>query len=95
MSRQIKIDMSFASNVLYVRQTVAKSFGIAINQEFTWELLEKLVLDSDVLLATPSILVEGRSQLAIRLPKEDAALGALLQKITHLYPDKRILVMLH
>lgn len=95
MSQQIKIDMSFALNALYARQTVAMSFGIEINQEFTWDLLERLVLDSDVLRDTPSILVQGRSQLAVRLPKEDTALRALLQKISHLYPDKRILMVLH
>lgn len=89
------LDFTYAKTPLFVRQTLAKTFGVPLNQEFTWYILRAKIFDRTHSIPVTSLLIVGRSKLAQTLPEESDSLSNFLKELGTLRPDIDIRVVLH
>jgi len=75
------IDLTYAKNALFVRQTVAVAFGIPIDQELTWGFLQDRLCTSGGPEIPERILVRGLSLASIQLEEECQMLRNLLRAL--------------
>jgi hypothetical protein len=92
---QVTIDLTYAKNALFVRQTVAVAFGIPIDRELTWPILQERICDPANLAIPKKILVEGLPGLGIRVPDEERMLISLLLDLRVIRPDIEVMILLH
>lgn len=86
----VRINLTYAKNALFVRQTVAVAFGIPLDQEFTWPILYKVVSTSEKLAETRKILIEGMP--ATTISGELKLLSGFFREINVIRPDIEIAV---
>ncbi len=85
----VTLDISFAKNALFVRQTIAVAFGIPLDQEFTWPILYEKVRSSAGLAEAREIHVNGPYT---RIPDEERLFSHFLHEIGAIRPDIRIMI---
>ena len=90
----IEIDLSYAKSALFVRQTIARTFGIPLDQEFSWDILRALICRPDNPFLPHSITLRGWPQASGRLPEEAQELMALLHLLKTQHNIK-LLITLH
>jgi hypothetical protein len=95
MRYELRIDLSYAKNALFVRQTIAAAFGVPLGREFTWEILHSLICYPENPALPKSILVEGFSQLSVRVPDEEKNLRNFLRQLREVRPDIQVGFVLH
>jgi len=96
MQREIStLDFTYAKTPLFVRQTLAKTFGVPLNQEFTWPILRAKIFDPAHSIPVKSLLVVGRSNLAQTLPEESESLSSFIKELGMLRPDIDVRIVLH
>jgi hypothetical protein len=91
----ITLNLSFAKNALFVRQTLASAFGIPLDREFTWDALNLLICDAARARNVIQISVEGLSQLGVALPDEAKSFRELLGLLRAQLPHLKVLITLH
>jgi hypothetical protein len=89
------LDFTYAKTPLFVRQSLAKTFGVPLNQEFTWPILRAKIFDPAHSIPVKSLLIVGQSNLAQTLPEESNLLSSFLKELGMLRPDIDIRVALH
>ena len=94
-NEQTTIDFTYARTPLFVRQTIAVTFGIPIDQEFTWRILRERICDPGNSSVPKRLLVRGFSSLAVALPEEASMLRTVLKDLCTLRPDVEIQFVLH
>lgn len=94
-NEQATIDLTYAKTPLFVRQTIAVTFGIPLDQEFTWRILRERICDPANSSVPRRLLVRGFSSLAVALPEEASMLGGVLKALCALRPDVEIQFVLH
>lgn len=62
------IDLTYAKNALFVRQSVALAFGIPIDRELTWDFIQDRICNSHGFEMPGRVLIRG-------LPSPSSALG--------------------
>lgn len=67
-NKQVTIDITYAKNALFVRQSVAVAFGVPIDREITWVFLQDLLCNSSEFALAARVLVSG-------LPSASGAIG--------------------
>ena len=67
-NKQVTIDITYAKNALFVRQSVAVAFGVPIDREITWVFLQDLLCNSSEFALPARVLVCG-------LPSASGAIG--------------------
>jgi hypothetical protein len=92
---QVTIDLTYAKNPLFVRQTIAVALDIPIDRELTWDILRNWICDPDNRAMPRHLLFIGLPKLAVTLPHEERMLGGVLRKLQTLRPDVQILVVNH
>lgn len=92
---ELRIDLSYAKNALFVRQTIAVAFGIPINREFTWEILRNLICYPENPSLPENILIEGLLGLSSRVPDEGQHLSDFLRHLRTARPDIKVSILLH
>lgn len=90
----IEIDLSYAKNALFVRQTIARTFGIPLDQEFSWDILRALICRPENSFLPHSITMRGWAQFSGRLPEEAQELMALLRLLKSQH-NVKLLFTLH
>ena len=95
MSDEMVIDLTWARNALFVRQTIAKSFGIPLDREFTWDSLQTLICFSGNPKIPAKIAVFGLAGLGVSLPRETEKFSAFLRALKMARPDVDVRVRLH
>lgn len=92
---QVRIDFSDAKNALFVRQTVAKAFGLPLDREFTWDILRSLICYPENSALPESLLIEGLPSLGVCVPDEAQHLTTFLRDLRVVYPEIKIAVLVH
>ena len=90
----LTLDFECGRTPLFVRQTVATTFGIPLGQEFAWDTLTELVRAAVRESPPHSISVLGLSPVGVVMP-EASCLGVLLRELETEHPDIRISVTLN
>ncbi|ATQ77143.1 hypothetical protein CR152_23460 [Massilia violaceinigra] len=90
----LRIDLTYARSPLFVRQTVARAFGIPINQEFTWELLRDLICNLDASALPKEIVFSGWSNMEITIREEAERLSGFLQVLQKRHPDIKVSIII-
>jgi hypothetical protein len=90
----VRIDLSHAKNALFVRQTVAKAFGIPLDREFTWDILTRLICRPENSDLPEKVYVESCSSMSIRVPHEAKMLKKFFDSLREARPDIQITVRL-
>jgi hypothetical protein len=94
-SDQVTIDLTYGKNALFVRQTVAAAFGIAINRELTWEMIRETLSDPSNRTLPARIMVKGLPHLGTTVPHEADQLRSVLRELGALRPDIAIRILIH
>ena len=94
-SGQVTIDLTYAKNALFVRQTVAVAFGMPINRELTWEILRDRLCDPENRSLPATIVVKGLPSLGLSVPSEAKSLRSVLRELGTLRRDITISILLH
>lgn len=94
MSDKMVIDLTWAKNALFVRQTIAKSFGIPLDREFTWDSLQALICFSGNPKIPAKIDVYGFAGLGCSLKLEAEMFSTFLQALKIARPDVDVRVVL-
>lgn len=76
---QRTIDLTYAKNALFVRQSVAVAFGIPLDRELTWDFLHHRICKSHDLDMPGCVLIRGLSSASILLKDEIRMLRNLLR----------------
>lgn len=76
---QVTIDLTYAKNALFIRQSVAVAFGISIDREFTWEFFRDRLSASPALAILENILCRGLPRASLVEPDECLRLQDLLR----------------
>ena len=92
---ELRIDLSYAKNALFVRQTIAAAFKVAVNREFTWEILRNLICYPENPALPESILIEGFPGLSSRVKDEGKNLSEFLSHLRVVRPDIKVSILLH
>ena len=92
---ELRLDLSYAKNALFVRQTIAAAFGVPLNREFTWEILRNLICYPENPALPESILIEGFPGLSSRVPDEGKRLSDFLRYLHAARPDIKVNFLLH
>ena len=58
-NKQVTIDLTYAKNALFVRQSVAVAFAVPIDREITWIFLQDLLCNSSEFAVPARVLVCG------------------------------------
>ena len=95
MEPEYIIDMTYAKNALFVRQTLAKVAGLPINQEISWQMLRDAMCAPANTSMPKNILFEGLSSMSLQVPKERERLRELLDALAVARPDIKVMVVLH
>lgn len=95
MEPEYIIDMTYAKNALFVRQTLAKVAGLPINQEISWKMLRDAMCDPANTSMPKNILFRGLPGLSSRVAQEDKELWKLLRALRIARPDIKVMVVLH
>ena len=90
MSEKLVIDLTWAKNALFVRQTIAKSFGVTLDREFTWDSLQSLICFPGNPHVPEKIVVNGMTGLSCRIPMESKLLMDFLKALRKVRPDIQI-----
>jgi hypothetical protein len=95
MTGKITIDLTWAKNALFVRQTVAQAFGVPLDREFTWDMLRAAICRADNPRLPDKIYIVGRSHASLDVPNEARALDEFLAALKVVRPHLQITVQLH
>lgn len=76
---QKTIDLTYAKNALFIRQSVAVVFGIPIDRELTWDFLQDRLCNSPALKMPEHVLIRGLPTASLALGDECQMLRNLLQ----------------
>jgi hypothetical protein len=91
---EVTIDLGFAKNALFVRQTTAVAFGIPLGREFTWSILREESISSANIAAVKKICIRGFSGLSLRLPDEAKMFMGFLQDLKAARPDIEVMIVI-
>ena len=78
---QKSIDLTYAKNALFVRQSVAIAFGIPIDRELTWDFLHDRLQNSRDLNMPEHLLVRGLPAASLAVGSECRMLQNLLRML--------------
>lgn len=67
-NKQVTIDLAYAKNALFLRQSVAVAFGVPIDREITWVFLQDMLGNASECALPARVLVCG-------LPSVSGAIG--------------------
>lgn len=78
------IDLRYAKNALFVRQSVAVAFGIPLDRELTWDFLQHSLCYSSDLDVPDSVLIRGMPSSLGELEDESRMLRTFLKVLAAL-----------
>ncbi len=85
---QVTIDLSYAKNALFIRQSVAVAFGVPIDRELTWGFLKDAICAIDHLAIPKQVTVCGLPSDSGMLGEESRMLMGLLRTIREIHNIK-------
>ena len=91
---RIEIDLTYAKNALFVRQSVALAFGIPIDRELTWEFLQGRICNSEDVAIPTHVLVRGLPNSGGSLGEESQMLRRLLRELESVH-DIQVQFVIH
>jgi hypothetical protein len=92
---KITFDFTYPRNPLFVRQTVAVTFGLRPRGDLTWDDLTSHILSLEDSALPREIYVRGAINLSLALPEEDRSLGQLFAVLRNRNPEVKIMYQLH
>jgi len=91
----LTLDFEYGRTPLFVRQTVAVTFGIPLGQEFTWDSLTILVCNAVRASPPRSISVLSLPYLGVVMPDEAEGVSFLLRALREMHPTLDISIALN
>jgi len=82
---QATIDLTYARNALFVRQSVAVAFGIPVDRELTSEYLQDRLCNAHDLEIPKRVLIRGLPSASSALGDESRMLRQLLRALQAAY----------
>lgn len=93
--KHLRLDFTYAKNALFVRQTIATGFGLALDREFNWQLLLDLICGQENPPIPASITIAGYAQMSQNIREEAQMLQIFLKKLKEKYPELTVFFVLH
>ncbi|WP_073213328.1 hypothetical protein [Massilia sp. CF038] len=90
---QITIDLSYAKNALFIRQSVAVAFGVPIDRELTWDFLRDRIGSTDTHAMPNDVTVRGLPNLSGALGEESQMFLGLLRTLGAVHGTKVMFVI--
>ena len=78
---QKTIDLTYAKNALFVRQSVTVAFGVLLDRELTWDVLQHRLCSSTDVAMPDCVLIRGMPSPAGELGDESRRLRSLLREL--------------
>jgi len=91
---QVTIDLTYAKNALFVRQSVAVAFGIHIDRELTWGFLKNSICGSEDLTMPKRVIIRGLPSDSGVLGEESQMLRGLLRAVRTVH-NIEVQIVLH
>jgi hypothetical protein len=78
---QKTIDLTYAKNALFIRQSVAVAFGVPLDRELTWDFLQDKLCNSTDVAMPDCVLIRGMPSTAGELADESRMLRGFLRAL--------------
>lgn len=90
---QITIDLTYAKNALFIRQSVAVAFGIPIDGELTWDFLRDRIGGADTHAMPADVTVRGLPNVSGTLGEESQMFLGVLRTLEAVHGTKVMFVI--
>lgn len=91
---QITIDLTYAKNAWFIRQSVAVAFGVPIDRELTWDFLRDRICSAGTHAMPNGVTVRGLPNVSGALGKESQMFLSLLRTLGAVDGTKVMFVIL-